>query len=208
MNEENFESMLTQKTQDSTDKNAQMVCEVYLNGELKEAELVSDRSTSYGVFMHTLTLSNESKIINCTPGKYEVSGSEDEKAMALYSLNRGFNKNLIESLVPRVSECVLDKEAELGSAIYSLNEKYRIVSKASPVELMRHCVYVVTDSGIVKLSRKIVKEINKAFWFMVEKGLKVYALAIKDVTDINDSLEDKSISRDMIFVGMIGIGKM
>lgn len=200
--------LLAQNSQNPSNDNAQMVCEVYLDGELKEAEFVNERSTSYGVFMHTLTLCNESKITNYTRGKFEVTGSEYEKAIAWYALNRGYNKNLIESVVPRVSECVLDEEASLGSSIYSINEKYRIISKASPVELMRHCIYVLTDAGIVKLSRKIAKEINKAFWFMIEKGLKVYALAIKDITDINDSLEDKSISRDMIFVGMVGIGKV
>jgi magnesium-transporting ATPase (P-type) len=200
--------LLTQNSQDSSNNNTQMVCEVYLDGELKEAEFVNERSTSYGVFMHTLTLCNESKITNYTRDKFEVTGSEYEKAIAWYALSRGYNKNLIESVVPRVSEYILDEEASLGSSIYSINEKYRIVSKASPVELMKHCIYVLTDAGIVKLTRKITKEINKAFWFMIEKGLKVYALAIKDIADINEGFKDKKNSREMIFVGMFGIGKV
>jgi P-type Ca2+ transporter type 2C len=206
MNEKVSNIILAEKIENLLDKKEQTVCEVYFDGELKEAEFVNEHSASYGIFMHTLALCNESKITEYAQGKFEVTGSEYERAIARYVLNRGFNKNLIESFTPKVTRFLPETDIPSNPTTYSINEKYRVISKASPIKLLCRCAYVLTDSGIVKLSRKIVRDINRAVWLMIENGLKVFAMAIKDIADINTNLGDKNIEKEMIFVGMVGIG--
>jgi len=42
---------------------------------------------------------------------------------------------------------------------------------------------------------------------MLNRGLKVYAIAIRDLTVFNEKLLNVNITNEMTFVGMIGIGE-
>lgn len=186
--------------------NNKEVVNVFLDRKLEKAEQIDENGKSFGVFMHSLILSNYTEITITNGKSIELIGNENEKAIALFTLNKGFDKNLIDDLAPKVSELQIASDPELKPSVHSINEKYRVVAKGSPVDLMQRCTYVIIDSRVIKLTRKLTREINKAFWTMVAKGLMVYALAIKDLTDFRQKNLDEAAS-DMTFVALVGIGK-
>ena len=185
--------------------NSLAVCEVYIDGALKKAEVIDDNIKSFGIFMHSLILSNSDKTNGIS--KYnEFMKDESEKAITLFTLNKGFDKKLFESIAPKVSDFDEDIETEFEPSVHLINEKLRVIAKGNPAELLKRCSYVLIDSKYVKLTRRLIKEINNAFKTMVEGGLKVYALAIKDLSEFSETLKKDIISNEMTFVALVGIG--
>jgi len=183
------------------------VVDVYLDRKLENAEQIDENGKSFGVFMHSLILSNYTELSITRGNGIGALGNDNEKAIALFTLNKGFNKTLIDDLAPKITDFKIDSEPDLVPSIHSINEKFRVVAKGSPVDLMQRCTYVVIDSRVIKLTRKLVREINNAFWTMVAKGLMVYALAIKDLTDYTKEADLQELASDMTFVALVGIGK-
>ena len=79
--------------------NSPAVCEVYIDGTLKKAEVIDDNTKSFGIFMHSLILSNTGKSSTIENGSGTVV-NESEKAITLFTLNKGFNNKLIEAIAP------------------------------------------------------------------------------------------------------------
>jgi len=53
--------------------------EIYLDGKLKKAEDVDEEEKSYGIFMHSLVLSNYAEVMNVSHKKLDVIRDEKEK---------------------------------------------------------------------------------------------------------------------------------
>ena len=183
------------------------VSEVYLDGKLQKAEYIDDDEKSYGIFMHSLILSNYTEVMRIDNGKVNVVGSEYEKAVFYYALSKGFNKNLIESIAPKVTELTFGGKQGLKASTHLINEKIRIVSKGTPKELLSRCSYILLDSKIVKITRKIFRGVNDVLCDMVNRCLNVYAIAIKDVSRVSVVLDADTYVNEMTLVALVGIGK-
>ena len=181
------------------------VCEVYMDGTLKKAEVINDNMKSYGIFMHSLILSTSENISNVNSGMDDIM-EESERAITLFTLNKGFDKKLFETIAPKVPEVEEGIETEFKPSVHLINEKLRVIAKGNPSELLKRCNYVLIDSKYVKLTRRLIKEINTAFKTMLDSGLRVYALAIKDLSEISENLKKDILGSGMIFVALVGIG--
>lgn len=182
-----------------------IVDEVYLDGKLKKAELIDEDDKSYGIFMHSLILSNYTEIIKVNNREINVIGDEYEKAIFRFAASKGFNKDLIESIAPRVSELTFDYDENLKVSTHIINEKFRIISKGTPEQLLKRCSYILMDSNFVKISRKIFKEVNAKLKEMLERSYSVYAIAIKDISKISRAYCKDNIISDMALVALVGM---
>jgi magnesium-transporting ATPase (P-type) len=189
------------------EKEEPAVCEVYLDGELKKAEVIDESDKSYGIFMHSVILSNNSQVIKTGNHEVKVIGDEQEKAISLFTLNKGFDKSLFDSIAPKIAEVNLENEICLKPSVHLINNKLRIVTKGNTQQLLQRCSYVLIDSKFVKLTRRMLRSINEAYRTMVEEGLKVYAVAIKDLARASELITKEFSLNQMVFVGLLGIGK-
>ncbi|MCX7923326.1 MAG: hypothetical protein N3B21_15150 [Clostridia bacterium] len=194
------------KNKDSKNFSAFSVSEVFIDGKLRKAESLDDTEKGFGVFMHSLILTNSAKIINNGKEKLFLSRDGYEKAIASYTLSKGFNKNLIENLAPKISELTLDPDKNIKATAHLINESLRLVSRGSPDELIKRCTHILLDSKPTKLTRRLSREINEALTIMFEKGLKVYALAVKDIEKFSEMLDIENVSNGMSLVALVGIG--
>ncbi|GAE88442.1 hypothetical protein [Acetivibrio straminisolvens] len=178
--------------------------EIYLDGKLKKAEDVDEEEKSYGIFMHSLVLSNYAEVMNVNHRRMDIIQDEKEKAIFYYTEEKGFDKSLIESIVPKVEAFTL-KENKLKVSTHIINEKMRIISRGTPDELMRRCSYILLDSKFVKKTRKIYKEVNKVLNDMINRCCTVYALAIKDISKTNIITNVDAYVNGMTLVALIGM---
>ena len=183
------------------------VNEIYLDGKLKKAEDIDEQEKSFGIFMHSLVLSNYAEVMKVNSNHASVIGDEYEKAIFRYASQKGFNKNLIETIAPKVSEFTVESEQDLRMSAHLINEKVRIVSKGTPEELLRRCSYILLDSTFVKITRKILRDVNDVLRDMLNRCLNVYAIAIKDSSGINKSAGGDKQVGDMTLVALVGMGK-
>lgn len=189
------------------DVNAREVSEVFLDGKLNKAELVDDKAKSFGIFMHSLILSNNSKVVKTGKNEVEISGDENERAITLFTLDRGFDKNLIDNIAPKVTDLDNNFGIDLRPSIHSVNNKLRIVAKGNPMELIQKCAYVLMDLKIEHITRKLLSNINAVYNTMISKGQTVYAIVIKDILDLSETVRRETVLSGMTFVALVGIGK-
>ena len=111
--------------------------EIYLDGKLKKAEDVDEEEKSYGIFMHSLVLSNYAEVMRVNNKRVSLVGDEQEKAIFYYTEQKGFDKSLIESIAPKVEELTFEYDDSIKVSTHLINEKMRIVSKGTPEELLK-----------------------------------------------------------------------
>lgn len=191
---------------DNTNKSSRLIVdEVYLDGRLIKAEDVDEDEKSFGIFMHSLILSNYAEVIKINNKEVNVIGDEYEKAIFHYAASKGFDKKLIESIAPKVNELTLNYDSSIRASTHLINEKLRIVSKGTPEELLQRCSHILMDSKFVKVTRKIYKEVNVVLKEMLERCVSVYAIALKDVSSISKVLLDDPQINHMTLVGLVGM---
>jgi magnesium-transporting ATPase (P-type) len=183
-----------------------VVNEIYLDGKVKKAELVDEDEKSYGIFMHSLVLSNYAEVMRINPGQINVRGDELEKAIYYYTASKGFDKNLIESIAPKVEDISLDPQHHMKATTHLINEKMRIVSKGTPEELLKRCSYILQDSRFVKITRRIYIEVNGVLLDMFKRCVSVYALAIKDTSRMANPIGKDTYVNEMALVALVGMG--
>lgn len=183
-----------------------VVKEIYLDGKLKDAELVDEDEKSYGIFMHSLILSNYAEVMKISPGQVYVRGDALEKAIYYYTASKGFDKNLMESIAPKVEDITLDPQHTMKATTHRINEKIRIVSKGTPDELLMRCSYILQDSKFVKITRRLYREVNGVLFDMFKRCITVYALALKDTTGMTAPIGRDTYVDEMALVALVGMG--
>lgn len=183
-----------------------VVDEVYLDGKLIKADCVDEEEKSFGIFMHSLILSNYAEVIKIN-NRVDVIGDEYEKAIFHYAASKGFDKNLIETIAPKVNELTFEYDNSLKVSTHKINDKLRIVSKGTPEELLKRCSHILMDSKFVKVTRKLYNEVNLVLKDMLDRCTAVYAIALKDISSISKVLiKDKYINH-MTLVALVGMTK-
>lgn len=201
-------SDLTPKSEVSGEKRASSlkISEIYLDGKVKKAELIDEDEKSYEIFMHSLILSNYAEVIKVSNGEANIIGDDIEKAVFSYTSSKGFNKSLIDSIAPKVADISLSEDDSLKASAHAINEKVRIVSKGRPDEILARCSYILRDSRFVKVTRRICREVNYMLLGMLSRCQEVYALAIKDISELSEMLAPDAYVKDMALVALIGMG--
>ena len=183
------------------------VSEIYLDGKLKKAELVDENEKSYGIFIHSLILSNSKQVVGLKSNQLNITEDEFEKAINWYTDSRGFNKEFIESIAPKVTDLTLQPDEHLKASAYMINGKFRLITKGEPESLLKRCTFVLSESRFIKITRRLLREINEILKVMVKKGLNVYAIAIKDIAKLPMTNRIGSEMDDLTLVALVGFGK-
>lgn len=183
------------------------VNEIYLDGKLKKAELIDEDEKSYGIFMHSLVLSNYAEVMKISGTEEGIVGDEYEKAIFHYAASKGFNKNFIETIAPKVDELTFEDNDNFKVSAHLINEKTRIVSKGTPEKLLRRCSYILLDSTFVKITRKLYKQLSSVLFEMLIRCKTVYAIAIKDISNTSSSRKVDNHVSDMTLVAFVGLGR-
>jgi magnesium-transporting ATPase (P-type) len=181
------------------------VSEVYLDGRLLSADAVNEEEKSFGIFMHSLVLSNYAEMMKVDSSHVDLIGEDYEKAIYYYTTSKGFDKKLMESIAPRVDELSFSYEDDLKVSTRLINDKMRIISKGTPDQLLSRCTYVLMESRLVKITRRIYKTINEVIYDMLSRCLSVYAIAIKDEPGFGQRKYSGMLIGNMTLVGLVGL---
>lgn len=181
------------------------VSEVYLDGRLLKAEDVNEEEKSFGIFMHSLVLSNYAEMMKVDSSHTCLVGEDYEKAIYNYAYSKGFDKKLMESIAPKVEGLSFSFEDNLKVSTRVINDKMRIISKGTPEQLLNRCTYILMESKLVKITRRISKTINEVIKDMLSRCLSVYAIAIKDELGTERRHYSGMFIGNMTLVGLVGL---
>lgn len=199
-----FEGRGTTLSENKTEADA-AIKEIYLDRKLKKAESINETDKSYGIFMHSLAVSSYAEMVMVNHAQEILRGDVLEKAVARYTASRGFDKALMQRFAPRVEDVDIEGTGGFRVSAHIINDKVRIISKGTPEELLGRCPYILVDSKLVKVTRRIYREVNAALLDMLDRCLNVYAVAIKDITKMRETMNFRAQVNDMTLVALLGV---
>ena len=165
-------------------KNEMTVMKVYLNGikDVKD-ELTDDEKKMLAYF----ALSSDGEVRE-ENGRYKHIGDPTETALVLANMLYGVD---LTDTYERVNSLPFDSERKMMSVVYKVADKFIMITKGAPD-------IVVDRSKDLKTSKEVL-EANEA---LGTEALRVLAVAYKEVSSSNVTLEDEN---DLHFIGLVGM---
>ena len=189
------EVICTDKTGTLTE-NKMNVKELYINNTL--INNIEDLTPSINnTFFITSSLCN-SLILDSS----SVQGDSLEKAIYLYSLSKGYNKETLLKDYKLINELPFDSKRKMMSTQYKYNNKYYTFTKGATDFLLNKCTHKLKNNEVSLLTNNDKIEINKILKGMGDKALRVIALAYKES---NTVLENNKLEENLVFIGLIGL---
>ena len=170
-------------------------------------KVVEIKSKSKKFIMTLATLCTDCEI-NVENNQEKVVGEPTEKAIVEEGLNVGCNKKNIEKLLPRINEIPFDSSRKMMTTIHKIGNKYRIICKGAPDVLLEKCTKEILEIGenqdikVKSLDKFKIKNENEK---MAHKALRVIAVAYKDLAELPNKIDSKSIENNLTFIGLIGM---
>lgn len=148
-------------------------------------------------------LCNESNVEKKPDGQWVINGDPTEGALYVLAMKQGLNAVAVSRTWQRLD--VLPFEAErryMATLNRSPEGVSQIMLKGAPERLLGFCSQQLGDNGAEPLQTALWHEkING----LAERGMRVMALACRNVDADKTSLDHDDISHDMLLVALVGI---
>lgn len=152
---------------------------------------------------HVAVLCNESNVEKKEDGLWVINGDPTEGALYVLAMKQGLDAVAVTRSWQRLD--VLPFEAErryMATLNRSPEGVSQIMLKGAPERLLDFCSQQLGDNGAEPLQRALWQEkING----LAERGMRVMALACREVDANKTSLDHDDISHDMLLVALVGI---
>lgn len=129
----------------------------------------------------------------------------DPTEIALVKLGKQYNLDelLVRKHYPRVAEIPFDSDRKLMSTVNQFNQRTIMITKGALDVLLPRIVKIETSQGIVAITDEHRKGIEHASDGFSRKGLRVLAIAYKEVK--RNQTIDAEAERDLTFVGLVAM---
>lgn len=183
-------------------KNEMTVVKYYLHpSQWLQHEQSSRISNTLKEALTAATLCNDA-FITFKDGAKVTSGDPTEIALAMAAWDFGLKKEELEKDMPRVYEIPFDSDRKMMTTVHKKNDSFISYTKGAPDIVVARCTKFMSNSGeIHQLTEKDKEEILQANHRMAQDGLRVLAVACKNVKEG----EYENLEEDMIFLGLIGM---
>ncbi len=139
-----------------------------------------------------------------------VIGDPTEAALVVLAAKIGVDAEESRRAYPRVAEVPFDSAYKFMATFHRVpvegGEQLLELVKGGPDVVLDRCTQVATPEGVVPLAdvREAILAANRG---LSEKGLRVLAFAVRDVTGHEDEVaaDAMSLVGSLLFVGMVGI---
>ncbi|WP_232504367.1 MULTISPECIES: calcium-transporting P-type ATPase, PMR1-type [Pseudothermotoga] len=183
-------------------KNEMNVVKYYLHPSiiLDQEQIKSQKSEHIEKLFMGAILCNDS-FITVKNGNRVTSGDPTEIALALAAMDYGFDKNELEKRIPRIHEIPFDSDRKMMTTVHEFEKKRLSFTKGAPDVVIKNCSkYMAPDGEIKVLSENDKNEIEQANMKMAQDGLRVLAIAFREIGDDYSELE-----KDLVFLGLMGM---
>ncbi|KAF2957419.1 ATPase [Thermotoga sp. Ku-13t] len=131
-----------------------------------------------------------------------TSGDPTEIALTLAAWDFGLKKPELEERMPRVHEIPFDSDRKMMTTVHRKENTFVSYTKGAPDVVLSRCSRYVSSSGEIReLTEKDREQILQANQQMAQDGLRVLAVAYKNV----EEGRYENLEQDMIFLALIGM---
>jgi len=130
-------------------------------------------------------------------------GDPTEIALVKLGKQYGFDEVVIRERYPRLTEIPFDSDRKLMSTVNKMDQQLIMITKGAVDVLLPKVVKIQTSAGILDITQHHRQKINAANRDFSMNGLRVLAIAYKEVRD-NQAINVRA-ERDLIFVGLVAM---
>jgi len=132
-------------------------------------------------------------------GEMETAGDPMEVALLIAGLKGGINRNELLESMPEAREVSFDPSVKMMATYHEVNGAFKVAVKGAPETVIDASTRVVTDGDTEALSKREQEEWFRKSDRMAEDGLRVLALARKEVESTDDPPYE-----DLSLLGLVG----
>lgn len=154
-----------------------------------------------------MALCNDARI-KVMPNNTEMFGDPTEIALLVFAYQNGVTKEEVETRFPRMHEIPFTAKRKMMTTIHKDldNNKLEAYIKGACEVILTRCTKILVDSKSMSLSNIMIDSITSANNEMANKGLRVLALAHKELGCISLPQEDINIiENNLTFIGLVGM---
>ena len=144
----------------------------------------------------------------CTDAEINEEGSvgdPTEVALVNAALDKGFNKNDLLSVHPRVAEAPFDSVRKMMTTVHKYDSEFISYTKGAPDVLLSRCSQIITENGIRAITEDDKIQIREANKSMADKALRVLALGMRKFNTMPEDTSEQGLEKDLIFIGLSGM---
>jgi Ca2+-transporting ATPase len=148
-------------------------------------------------------------------GRWVVVGDTTEGALLVLARKAGWDRNLLESTLPREAELPFSSERKAMTTIHRPrgafatelfeNAPYVSFTKGAPDQLVSWASEEVMPDGPQELTPERREAWRKQIERMAGQGLRVIGVGYRPLQAIPDDLQPETVERDLTLLGLIGI---
>ncbi len=172
-------------------------------GTLTQNRMDVKEAAGLGTLNSTLREKIFTVALHCNNAK--ESGGElkgDPTEIALY---RRAREELKVRPGERVREFPFDSERKRMSTVTRMDGRTFVLTKGAPESVLSVCTNCLKDGGPVPFDDTLKREATRLFHTLMDKGLRVLALAERELLPEEDEFVKETAERDMVFNGFIGL---
>ena len=138
-------------------------------------------------------------------GKERTDGEPTEVAIVNAGLKLNKNKDELYKEMNRVGDIPFDSNRKMMTTIHNIKNKYRIITKGAPDVLINKCSRIYKNNDVTTLDSNENKRIKIINENMANDALRVIAICYKDIDRLPNIINEETIEKDLVFVGLIGM---
>lgn len=137
---------------------------------------------------------------------WKIVGDPTEGALLVAASKGGLTKNNLEQENPWLGEVPFDSERKKMTVVRRTASGPVAFVKGAPDVLLRDCHAWLTRSGEVQpLTDVIRQDITATNQHLASQALRVLGVAMRSLDRIPDAYDAKSLERDLVFLGLVGM---
>ncbi|MEM3083643.1 MAG: cation-translocating P-type ATPase [Nitrososphaerales archaeon] len=136
-------------------------------------------------------------------GMHMAMGDPTEASLVVLARKVGLSKDKLDAEFPRVYEVQFSSERKRMTTVNRLDDKYFAFMKGATETVIEHCNKVLANGGFNALDDKVRTRIMSVNNEMAGSGLRVLAIAYKEL-DTNHFSEDY-VESGLTFIGLAGM---
>jgi Ca2+-transporting ATPase len=156
--------------------------------------------------INAAVLCNDAKMRLLGDNRYEYFGDPTETALIEFGFRNGVKKDVLENNYPRVAEIPFDSERKRMTTVNSIGDnKLRVNVKGGLDEVLSVCTDILLEGSVKPLTDAFLQQIRELNEKMANNALRVLAMAYKDISGSNESIDTNDLENNLIFIGLVGM---
>jgi len=137
--------------------------------------------------------------------EWRIIGDPTEAALLVAAKKIGFDRDKQMEKMPRITEIPFDPKRKMMTSIHQKPQKKVAYVKGAPKKLISLCDQISVDGKPKILTKEEKKEIIKVHDELASQGLRILAMAYRNLPDELEDYRPENIERNLVFVGMTAL---